>query len=73
MNIHCVETHLGEDRSLKLTDIPFRPGSTVQVILVEGAVAPAKTEERFPFRGLPYTYEDPFGPAVPPEEWEALR
>ena len=29
--------------------------------------------ERYPLRGLPYKYERPFDPAVPLEDWDALR
>lgn len=30
-------------------------------------------QDRYPLRGMPYTYIDPFEPAVPPEDWEALQ
>ena len=29
--------------------------------------------ERYPLRGLPYKYERPFDPAVPLEDWDALK
>jgi hypothetical protein len=29
--------------------------------------------ERYPLRGSVLRYDDPFGPAVPEEDWEALQ
>jgi hypothetical protein len=27
----------------------------------------------YPLRGAPFRYDDPFGPAVDPSEWDALK
>ena len=47
-------------------------GKEVEIVVTE--VAPrAEPEDEFPLRGSILWFDDPDGPAVPPEEWEALQ
>jgi len=61
---------VGEDGSIKLQGLPFKPGEKITVTVEN---APAKDTERYPLRGSIIRYDDPFEPAVPPEDWEALQ
>jgi hypothetical protein len=74
MTAHRIETFLTEDGTLALKDLPIRAGARVEVIvLVSDAVAQTDAE-RFPLRGSqPYRFDDPFSPAVPEDDWDALR
>ena len=60
------------DSKLVLDKLPFATGETVEV-QVSTAVADPTEGGRYPLRGLtPYKYDDPFGPARDPDEWECL-
>jgi hypothetical protein len=57
-------------------------GKEVEIVVTEVAEAPKVPEEpwpdngpseRYPLRGSVLRYDDPFGPAVPEEDWEALQ
>jgi len=65
-----IETRLERDGVLTLTGLPFRAGDR---LIVQIGSAPDNGVRRFPMRGRTYTYTSPFEPAVPAEEWEALR
>jgi hypothetical protein len=87
MNAYKVETILSEDGALTLKDLPFHVGDAVEVIILERSPSVSegespnpleKAEDRpepnlYPLRGTVLFYEDPFEPAVPVEDWEALR
>ncbi len=81
MNAFKVETVLTEDGTLILQDLPFHAGDTVEVIILERlscqqeqTVTPTSDSNLYPLRGKqPYRYDDPFEPAVPLEDWEALQ
>lgn len=61
-----------KEGELNLHSLPFRSGEKVQVT-VESAALDLNLQNRFPLRGTPYRYDDPFGPAVSVEDWEAHR
>jgi hypothetical protein len=89
MNAYKVEAILSEDGTLTLKDLPFHVGDAVEVIILErsrsvsegGLPSQAeaeKAEDRpepslYQLRGTVLLYEDPFEPAVPVEDWEAMR
>jgi len=77
MNAHVIETTVAESGSINLVGLPFRPGTNVEVIVLErpASVTPASKapERKFPYRGLPHRYDDPFEPAVPDEVLEASQ
>lgn len=80
MNAYKVETTLTEDGTLKLQGLPFHAGDTVEVIILERpscqqeqTATPTLESNQYPLRGTVIRYDDPFEPAVPMEDWEALQ
>lgn len=71
MDTYRIESELQEDGKLVLTGLPYPRGKRLEVLLMPVATAPAL--ERFPLRGLPLKYDDPFEPAVPIEAWDANK
>ncbi|HEY7546271.1 MAG TPA: hypothetical protein VID27_15380 [Blastocatellia bacterium] len=71
MSEHHIETTLHEDGTLTLTDLPFRAGDAVEVIILPRPQK-SSTENRYPFHGKPIQYIDPTDP-VAEEDWAALR
>ena len=73
MTTHKITAKVGKDGRVVLHNVPFTEGSEVEVIL-----RPASTEGRpwpppqHPMKGSVLRYDDPFEPACPPEEWEAV-
>ncbi|HZT44436.1 MAG TPA: hypothetical protein VFA07_19890 [Chthonomonadaceae bacterium] len=68
------EATVAEDGSLHLTDptaLAFKPGE--KVLLAISPIANGKRENKEPLLGTVTRYDDPFGPATSPEDWEALR
>lgn len=65
-----IKTVVTKDGVLHLEG-PFRAGDSVEVIVLSGEAA-NNTGERYPLRGQPYTYNDPFEP-VAADEWDADR
>ncbi len=65
-----VETRLEHDGVLTLTGLPFRAGHHLHVQIE--AAAP-NSVRRFPMRGRPYQYADPFESASSQDDWEATR
>jgi hypothetical protein len=74
LQAHRVETTVGIDGRLVLENVPFPAGESVEVIVLPHPAAPSPTPA-YPLRGKPIVYHDydPFGPAVPEEDWDALR
>jgi hypothetical protein len=77
MEAFRTETIVQADGTLTLCGLPFATGKTVEVIVLETTEAitqPAnQPENRYPLRGMSYTYIDPFEPAVPAEDWEVYQ
>jgi hypothetical protein len=71
MHDYRVETEVGSDGSLTLKGLPFQAGDRVEVI-VRGSVTAGGNGDRYPLRGTPVQYTDPFGP-VAQEDWDVLR
>ena len=73
MRAHRVKTTVLEGGSVALKDLPFQAGEPVEVILLAPEQVPSEGN-RYPLRNqVPYRYDDPFSPAVAPEDWEANR
>jgi hypothetical protein len=79
MNAHKVEVTLAKNGTLTLEGLPFHAGDAVEVIILERSdkqsrlPMPSATNP-YPLQGKqPYRYDDPFEPAVPPEDWEVLQ
>ncbi len=56
---------------LRLSELPFRAGEEVEVILLLREPEPAR-ENRYPLRGIPIRYDDPTEP-VSEGDWDALK
>jgi len=67
------EATVAEDGSLHFENpIPvLKPGE--KVLLTISPIAEATGENSKPLLGTVTRYDDPFGPASPNDEWEALR
>ena len=74
MNAHKLAATLMEDGTLILKGLPFHAGDTVEItILEQPKKQPASQQTEYPLQGKqPYRYDDPFEPAVPVEDWEAI-
>ncbi len=72
MQAHRVETTVQPNGKIILENLPFDVGKMVEIIVLE---TNDKTEQetKNPLRGTLLKYEDPFEPAVPLEDWEALK
>ena len=83
MNAYKVEVQLNEDGQLALSGLPFSAGAIVEVIVLEQSrvggfpnliptVAKSQISRETLESATPYRYDDPFEPAVPIEDWDAL-
>lgn len=77
MQAYRVETIIEPDGSLTVRDLPFVKGEKVEVIVLPSLLKetqPLTEAELHPLRQMRAVYlQDPFAPAAPEEDWEALR
>jgi hypothetical protein len=78
MNAHKVEVTLAQNGTLTLEGLPFHAGDAVEVIILErrsgqSRLSMPSATNPYPLRGTVYRYDEPFEPAVPPEDWEVLQ
>jgi hypothetical protein len=66
-----VRSHVAEDGSLTIENIPFAIGQEVEVILLAESRA-AENRDRYPLRGTVLKYIDPLEP-VAEDDWEVLK
>lgn len=71
MQMYRVETITSNDGTLVLKSLPFRAGDKVEVIVCN-LERDRKHNERYPLRGKPIRYVDPFD-GVAEDEWELLK
>jgi hypothetical protein len=62
---------VSSNRTLTIKELPFQVGEKVEVI-VRRRERERKRGGRYPLRGKPIRYIDPFG-SVAKSEWEALQ
>lgn len=65
-----------ESETLYLPELRPFVGREVEITIREATAAkqsPAPAKSPKPLAGSVLEYDDPFGPAVPPDEWEANR
>jgi hypothetical protein len=72
MQAYHIATTVSKEGLLLLPKLPLTEGQHVKVTIELESIA-AKPQRSFPLRGLPHRYTDPFEPAAPPEDWEALN
>jgi hypothetical protein len=67
-------TTVGPDGTLTVDQLPFAPGDRVEVTVSPWPGDDPTEGGKYPLRGRgPYKYDDPFGPACDPDDWEANR
>ncbi len=71
MEAYRARAQVNQDGSLTLNDLPFQAGEEVEVIVL-AEVRRAREEHRYPLRGTPIHYPNPFKP-VAEDDREALR
>ena len=71
MQTYRVETKVSRNRTLTIKGLPFQVGEKVEVI-VRRRERERERRGRYPLRGKPIRYLDPFG-SVAENDWEALR
>jgi len=72
MNSIHLEATIAEDGTLILEKLPLPAGQRVTVTIMP-LQADVEFDPRYPLRGTVLRYDDPFGPACPLEDWEALN
>lgn len=74
MEAHRIETIIQPNRTIFLEDLPFDEGKKVEVIVLESDdINEEQIANPYPLRGTKYEFDNPFGPVVPLEDWEALK
>jgi len=71
MSTHRVKTTIDKDGTLILTNLPFKAGDSVEVVIKSGE-SESQMENRYPLRGKPIRYDNPTEP-VANEDWEVLK
>lgn len=69
MQAYRIETHVQQDGTLTLQNVPLRAGEAVEVIIL--VRAPESQTPQYPLRGLPIRYEGPTEP-VAEQDWDAV-
>ena len=61
--------------TITLERLPFNEGDAVQVLIVRAPTPADDPTEggKYPLRGTPGVYIDPFEPACDAEDWEVLK
>ncbi len=72
METHRVETVVLSNRRIVVDDVPFEEGEKLVVIMIEKEESGPQSVVN-PLKGTLLRYDDPFGPAVPPEDWDVLK
>lgn len=71
MQKYRIETTISSDGTLTIKELPFRAGDKVEVI-VRRREPERERSVRYPLRGKPIRYIDPFG-SVAENEWDVLQ
>ena len=71
MKTFRTEITIPEDKTLTIKELPFPTGDKVEVI-VRSSKRRKKRGERYPLRGKPIWYIDPFE-SVAEEDWAVLK
>lgn len=71
MQAYHVQITVANDGTLKLNNLPFPAGETVEVIILKRPSASPR-QNQYPLRGTPVTYIDPTEP-VAQMDWETTQ
>lgn len=70
MQAHRIETTIQAGGTLAVRGLPVPDGAQVEIIILVKEEPRAKA---YPLRGTPYRFDEPTEPAVPADQWEAVR
>lgn len=70
METHQVQKTVLPNGIIVIDNLPFEEGEEVKVTIVK--TEEADSSNPYPLRGTPYSYDDPFSPLIPLEDWESL-
>lgn len=76
MTVHQGKVQVGEGGTVTVAGLPLHAGEEVEVIVRipdAPAARPTMEEVKRRLEGSVLRYDKPFEPAVPPEDWDALR
>ena len=71
MQVHRMEVEISNNRSLMINELPFHPGDKVEII-IRSCTVNQESNERYPLRGKPVRYIDPFD-SVAENDWDVLK
>ena len=71
MELHQIQKPVLPNGTIVIDELPFEAGELVNITIEKAAKI--DPDNPYPLRGTPYRYDDPFGPAVPLDEWDALK
>lgn len=71
MQTYHIQTTIRKDGTVTIKRLPFRVGEKVEVI-IRGRELTGAAGERYPLRGQPFRYDDPFK-GVADSDWAALQ
>ena len=69
---YTLRAEVDADGVVSARGVPLAKGERVEVVIKRLRRLP-ENSERYPLRGLPYKYDSHFEPAVPADEWAALK
>lgn len=72
MKAHTTTVKMEPGGKIVLDNLPFAEGEEVEVTVQPAAKPGRPWPPEFPLKGSVIRYDDPFEPACPPEEWEAI-
>ena len=72
MHPYRCDARIDESGDLRISQLPFRPGDEVEVIVRPRRPQPDSGASRYPLRGLPYSYDRPTDP-VAEDDWAILK
>lgn len=72
MQTHHLKATISDERCLVINGLPFNPGDTVEITIKAYQEKIKEYESRYPLRGKPFRYIDPFV-SVAEDEWEVLK
>ena len=71
METYQVKTVVADDGTITIKELPFHAGEQVEVT-VRSQDGDIVSEVRYPLRGTPVQYQEPFA-GVADEDWEVLQ
>jgi hypothetical protein len=70
MSIYRIEITILSDGTITLSDLPFQAGDKVEIVVRERESK--KTSKRYPLRGKPFRYDNPFD-SVAEDTWSVMQ